>query len=60
MKKYHGYIIKRVTADLGEDELDLNWVYEIYDSKGEYINVCLTISNAKEYIDSGFDDAYLC
>ena len=57
--KYHGYIIKRTTADLGEDDPNLNWVYEIYDLDGNYIQVCLTKSNAKEFIDSGFDETYL-
>lgn len=56
--KYHNYIIKKVKDDLGEEYNEsLNCVY---DKNGKYINECLTLSNAKEYIDSNFDSNVLC
>ena len=59
--KYHNYIIKKVKDDLGEEyNENLNCVYDIYSKDGRYINECLTLSNAKEYIDSGFDSNVLC
>ena len=56
--KYHGYIIKKIPTDLGEDNPRLNFTYEIY-KDGEYKNTALTIGTAKEYIDNGEDDNYL-
>lgn len=59
--KYHNYIIKKVKDDLGEEyDESLNCVYDIYSKDGKYINECLTLSNAKEHIDSGFDNNVLC
>lgn len=57
--KYHGYIIKKVATDLGEDDPRLNYTYEVYDKDGKFINTALTLSTAKEYIDSGLNDNYL-
>ncbi len=56
--KYHGYIIKIAPEDLGEENPKDNRVYEIYKGE-EYINVALTLSTAKDYIDSGCDERYL-
>ena len=56
--KYHGYIIKIVPEDLGEENPRDNRGYEIYKGE-EYINVALTLSTAKDYIDSGCDERYL-
>lgn len=56
--KYHGYIIKKVPTDLGEDNPKLNFTYEIY-KEGEYKNTALVLNSAKEYIDTGEDDNYL-
>ena len=57
--KYHKHIIKKVPEDLGEDDPKLNYIYEIYDSEGKWINNALTLSSAKEYIDSGYNQNYL-
>lgn len=57
--KYHNHIIKKVSTDLGEDNPKLNFTYKIYDSKGKYINTALTLSTAKEYIDSNYNSLYL-
>lgn len=56
--KYHGYIIKKVPTDLGEENPKLNFTYEIY-KDGEYKNTALVLASAKDYIDSGEDDNYL-
>lgn len=56
--KYHGYIIKKVPTDLGEDNPKLNFTYEIY-KDGEYKNTALVLDSAKDYIDAGEDDNYL-
>lgn len=56
--KYHGCEIKKVQTDLGEDNEKLNYTYEIYFCD-EFKATALTISSAKDYIDSGFDDTYL-
>ena len=56
--KYHNHIIKIVPEDLGEENPRDNRVYEIY-KDGEYINVALTLSTAKAYIDNGYDERYL-
>lgn len=58
MTKYHGHEIKKVSADLGEDNDRLNCEYEIY-KDGKYIQTALTLSSAKEYIDSGYNENYL-
>lgn len=57
--KYHKHEIKKVKEDLGEDDDRLNYVYEIYNEKGEFLINALTLSTAKEYIDSGYDERYL-
>jgi hypothetical protein len=57
--KYHKHIIKKVYEDLGEWDDRLNYIYEIYNEKGEYINNALTLDSAKEYIDSDYDESYL-
>lgn len=56
--KYHKHEIKKVYTDLGEEEAKLNYTYEIY-KDGEYINTALTLSTAKDYIDSGYNETYL-
>ena len=56
--KYHGYIIKKVPTDLGEENPKLNFTYEIY-KDGEYKNTALVLDSAKDYIDAGEDDNYL-
>ena len=57
--KYHKCTIKKVPTDLGEDNPKLNYTYEVYDENEKYINVALTLSSAKDFIDSGFDTNYL-
>ena len=56
--KYHDHEIKKVPTDLGEDDKRLNYTCEIY-KDGKYINTALTLSTAKTYIDSGYNDTYL-
>lgn len=56
--KYHNCEIIKRPEDFGEDNPRLNFVYVIY-HKGEWKNEALTLSTAKEYIDSGFDESYL-
>lgn len=57
--KYHKHEIKKVKEDLGEYDDRLNYVYQIYNEKGEFLITALTLSTAKEYIDSGYDERYL-
>ena len=59
--KYHKHIIKKVREDLGYSGKEdyLNYIYEIYDENGNWINNAWSLSSAKEYIDSGYDDNYL-
>lgn len=56
--KYHKCEIKKIAADLGESDHRLNYIYQIY-KDGEWLDNALTLSSAKEYIDSGFNDNYL-
>ena len=56
--KYHGHEIKKVNADLGENDNRKNCVFEIF-KDGKYIQTALTISTAKEYIDSDYNENYL-
>lgn len=56
--KYHGYEIKKVATDLGEFDPRLNFTYKIF-KNGEYKDTALTLTSAKEYIDSGENDNYL-
>lgn len=56
--KYHGHEIKKVRTDLGEERTRDNNTYEIY-KDGQYIQTALTVSTAKEYIDSGYNENYL-
>jgi hypothetical protein len=56
--KYHKHEIKKVPTDLGEENKRDNFTYEIY-KDGAYINTALTLSTAKEYIDSDYNDTYL-
>ena len=56
--KYHQHEIKKVYEELGEENPKNNRVYEIF-KNGKYINTALTLSTAKDYIDSGYDDTYL-
>lgn len=56
--KYHKCEIKKIATDLGEEDARLNFTYEIY-KDNNYLNTALTLSTAKQYIDSGFDDNYL-
>lgn len=52
--KYKGYEIVKVYEDLGEEDDRLNYVYEII-KDGKRITEALTLSNAKEFIDSDED-----
>lgn len=56
--KYHGHEIKKVATDLGEEKASMNYTYEIY-KDGQYIQTALTLSTAKEYIDTGYNENYL-
>lgn len=56
--KYHGHEIRKVPSDLGEENPRDNYTYEIYKS-GEYINTALTLSTAKTYIDTDYNETYL-
>ena len=56
--KYHKHEIKKIPTDLGEENPKLNYTYEIY-KDGEYINTALTLSSAKLYVDSNYNDTYL-
>jgi hypothetical protein len=56
--KYHNHEIKKVPTDLGEDNPRLNFTYEIF-KDGQYINTALTLSTAKSYIDSDYNEWYL-
>ena len=56
--KYHEHLIQKVPTDLGEEDPRKNVTYEIY-KNGEYINTALTLSTAKTYIDTGYNDTYL-
>jgi hypothetical protein len=56
--KYHKHEIKKVPTDLGEDDPRKNYTYEIF-KDGEYIQTALTLSTAKTYIDSGYNETYL-
>lgn len=56
--KYHGYEIKKVPTDLGEENPRLNFTYEIY-KDGEYRETALVLSSAKDYIDRGEDENVL-
>lgn len=56
--KYHKCVIKKVPTDLGEDNPRLNYTYEIYQNN-QYIDTALTLSSAKEFIDTGFNDNVL-
>ena len=56
--KYHKHEIKKVYADLGEENPKDNYVYEIYNN-GVHIATALTLSTAKTYIDSDYNDTYL-
>ena len=56
--KYHKHEIKVIATDLGEEREADNKVYEIY-KDGQYIQTALTLSTAKDYIDSGYNETYL-
>lgn len=57
--KYHNHTIVPKMEDLGYDDPKDNKVYLIFDKDGNYITVAWSMSNAKEYIDSGYDARYL-
>ena len=57
--KYHKHTIVKTYEDLGEYDDRLNYVYNIYNEKGEFINTALTLNSSKEYIDTDYDDRYL-
>ena len=56
--KYHKHEIRKVPTDLGEEDARLNYTYEIY-KDGEYINTALTLSSAKSYIDTDYNEFVL-
>ena len=57
--KYHKHTIEPVTEDLGYDEKKENKVYDVYAPDGKYLMTCITLDNAKEWIDSGYDNNLL-
>lgn len=56
--KYHKHEIRKVFTDLGEENPRDNFTYEIY-KDDVYINTALTLSTAKTFIDSGYNETYL-
>ena len=56
--KYHKHEIKKVFADLGEENERNNRVYQIF-KDGGFINEALTLNSAKDYIDNNYDEDYL-
>lgn len=56
--KYHKHEIKKVPTDLGEEDPRDNYTYEIF-KNGEFIITALTLSSAKNYIDSDYNDNFL-
>lgn len=58
--KYHKHTIVPKAEDLGYEDKKLNKVYLIFDQDGHFLTTTWTMSNAKEYIDSGYDTTYLC
>lgn len=56
--KYHNHEIKKVPTDLGEENPRDNYTYEIY-KDGEYIQTALSLSTAKTYIDTDYNESYL-
>lgn len=57
--KYKNHTIQKVYQDLGESKHHLNYIFEIYNASGDYLMSALTLSSAKNYIDSGYDENYL-
>lgn len=53
--KYHGFEIRKVV----DSEVDGGKYYEVY-RDGKLIATAWTFRNAKEFIDSGCNDIYLC
>lgn len=53
--KYHGCELIKVI----DKEIEGGKYYKIY-KNGKYITDAWTLSNAKEFIDSGFNINYLC
>ena len=56
--KYHKHEIRPEREDLGYDDDRMNKVYRIY-KDGEYVNEAWTLSTAKAFIDSGYDQNLL-
>lgn len=56
--KYHGHLIIKVYEDLGETKKSQNYLYEIY-KDNKFIAVALTLSSAKDFIDSNYNILYL-
>lgn len=54
---YHGHEIKKVYTDLYDWD-GKNYIYEIY-KDGKWIGNALTLSTAKDFIDSGYNETYL-
>lgn len=57
--KYHEHYIVKAHEDLGEECERLNRVYHIFNIDKEYIDTALTLSTAKQFIDSGYNSIYL-
>lgn len=53
--KYHGYTLKKIK----DPDVEGGCYYEIY-KNGNYITAAWTLSNAKEFIDSGENWNVLC
>lgn len=56
--KYHKHKIIKAPEDLGEEREQDNYVYKIF-KDGKLIQIALTLSTAKDYIDSNYDETYL-
>jgi hypothetical protein len=54
--KYHNHEIIKTKA---ENDCRTEYEYNIYINQ-KYINTAYSLNNAKEYIDSNYDNSYLC
>lgn len=57
--KYHGHIIKKIYADLGEENENKNRVYQIFNKEGKFVNEALILNSAKDYINNKYEKTYL-
>lgn len=54
--KYHEHEIIKTKSD---NDCAMKYKYDILKNK-KYINTAYSLQNAKEYIDSNYDNSYLC